>query len=79
MAVRQEVFDRAGWRCQSCGNPGRLECDHIVPLRRGGEMWDLDNLQALCPPCHRTKTKAESGRPDTPEAARWREFRDELR
>ncbi len=47
-AVRRAVFERDGYRCVECGRSGRLECDHITPLDRGGDPWDLDNLQALC-------------------------------
>ena len=35
------------------------ELDHIVPLIDGGS-HDLDNLQTLCTPCHKTKTAAEA-------------------
>ena len=27
--IRRQVFDRAGYRCQTCGMAGRLECDHV--------------------------------------------------
>ena len=39
--IRREVLDRDGWRCQTCGKPGRLEVDHILPLHLGGTN-DLD-------------------------------------
>ena len=78
-AVRVAVFSRDLYRCRACGLPGRLECDHVVPLRRGGDPWDMDNLQTLCRGCHVAKTRHESGRPDSPEAAAWRALRDELR
>jgi 5-methylcytosine-specific restriction endonuclease McrA len=31
-----------------------------VPIHRGGEPYDLDNLQSLCHRCHRRKTMAEA-------------------
>ena len=34
--VRLRVFARNGWRCRNCGRAGRLEWDHVVPLREGG-------------------------------------------
>ena len=34
------------------------DIDHIIPLARGGTEDD-DNLQALCPGCHRKKTDQE--------------------
>ena len=47
-AVRRAAFERDGWRCVECGKAGRLEADHIVPLKRGGDPWDPANLQSLC-------------------------------
>ena len=38
-AVRRTVFERDGWRCRKCGRAGRLEVDHVVPLKRGGDRW----------------------------------------
>jgi 5-methylcytosine-specific restriction endonuclease McrA len=35
-----------------------LECDHIVPLHRGGSN-DPGNLQSLCKECHAIKTATE--------------------
>ena len=77
--VRRAVFDRDGWRCRSCGLPGALECDHIVPLDRGGDPWGMDNLQSLCRGCHIAKTAAENRHEPTPDEAAWRALRDELR
>jgi 5-methylcytosine-specific restriction protein A len=37
----------------------QLEVDHIVNRARGG-LDDEENLQALCIPCHKQKTAAES-------------------
>ena len=58
--LRQVVLDRAGWRCQACGRAGRMEVDHVRPLRHGGEPYALDNLQALCGGCHKAKSNAEA-------------------
>ena len=71
-AVRRAVFERDGYRCRACGLPGRLECDHVQPLRRGGDPWDMDNLQSLCRGCHIAKTAAENKREPTPDEAAWR-------
>ena len=50
------VLARAGRKCQQCGAEDEaLEVDHILPLALGGED-KLDNLQALCPACHKRKT-----------------------
>ena len=58
--VRRRTFNRDGFRCQACGRPGRLECDHVQPLERGGALWDLGNLQSLCRSCHLRKTEDEN-------------------
>ena len=71
--LRRAALDRDGWRCQSCGRAGRLEADHVVPLERGGEPWDPENLQTLCRTCHIAKTSAERrpGRQSSPAVQRW--------
>lgn len=70
-AVRRAVFVRDGWRCVECGRAGRLECDHVTPLDRGGNPWDPDNLQTLCRACHIAKTARENRRGPTPAEAAW--------
>jgi 5-methylcytosine-specific restriction protein A len=46
--------------CEQCQADGRcrvaIEVDHVVPMSRGGDRLDWENLQALCRPCHRQKT-----------------------
>lgn len=37
----------------------KFELDHIVPVAQGGAMWDEENLQVLCVPCHKEKTKLD--------------------
>ena len=69
--LRLRVFARDGWRCVDCGRAGRLECDHIVPMRKGGDAFDLSNLQTLCRGCHIDKSAQESTKPD-PARDRWR-------
>ena len=68
-ALRRAVFERDSYRCRSCGKAGRLECDHIRPLHKGGLPYDPANLQALCRTCHIRKT-ADENRQD-PERQRW--------
>ena len=79
-ATRRVIFRRDGWRCRKCGRAGRLECDHVTPLRDGGDPWDMANLQCLCRGCHIAKTRREGGRPRrlTPAEARWRALVAEL-
>jgi 5-methylcytosine-specific restriction protein A len=35
------------------------ELDHIKPIRLGGEMYDIENLQSLCKSCHGRKSATE--------------------
>lgn len=73
--ARREVFERDGWRCMDCGRSGRLECDHVVPLSRGGDPWAMSNLATRCRSCHIAKTRGERPPPVVPEAVRrWREL-----
>ena len=60
---RRKIAERQNWKCagDTCNLPGKLEAydlDHIVPLWKDGEDTE-DNLQALCPACHRKKTDLE--------------------
>ncbi|AUT02978.1 HNH endonuclease [Nostoc sp. CENA543] len=57
-SVRQYVFQRDKYQCQSCGKTGLetdLNIDHIIPLARGGQN-DISNLQTLCCTCNQRKT-----------------------
>ena len=64
--LRLEILERDGYRCRKCGKAGRLEVDHIKPLRRGGDEYSPGNLQAICRGCHIEKTRTEqtTHRPD---------------
>ena len=50
--TRLAVFERDGFRCRACGRPGRLEAHHVRPLERGGDPYDLANIETLCRSCH---------------------------
>ena len=57
-AVKQYVFNRDHYQCQSCGKDrlrAKLSIDHIIPLAKGGSN-DISNLQTLCLDCNRIKT-----------------------
>lgn len=50
--IVQELLDKRGNRCQSCGvENARLELAHIVPIAKGGSIG-LDNVALLCSNCH---------------------------
>ena len=53
--TRNRVFARDNYTCQYCGEHGkRLECDHVVPVARGGSHQD-ENLVTACFKCNRSK------------------------
>lgn len=61
-------------RCAECERQGERraaeELDHVVPVSEGGGMFDWDNLQGLCGPCHAAKTAGENT-VDIPGRAEW--------
>jgi 5-methylcytosine-specific restriction protein A len=65
-AIPSRVMDRvaqsAERRCQKCGleTVGKLrgQADHIIPLILGGAHRET-NLQWLCEPCHKVKSKLD--------------------
>jgi len=60
--LRLEALRRDGWQCVQCSARGRLEVDHIEPVRTAPERaFHLSNLQTLCPACHTRKTRVECG------------------
>ena len=53
--IRSRIFKRDDYTCQYCGERGkRLECDHVIPVARGGHHED-SNLVAACFACNRSK------------------------
>ena len=75
---RKAAFERDNYTCQKCGqlcdgpidgksshkNVNTPSLDHIVPISQGGDVYDIDNMQTLCWPCHKRKTLEEQ--PDDP-------------
>ena len=49
--------------CVQCKDKGIIEeakvCDHIIPIRQGGDQWDYCNFQSLCVSCHNKKSSSE--------------------
>lgn len=55
MKLRTTIFARDDYTCTYCGDRGgRLECDHIHPVSRGG-LDDPENLTTACRDCNRSK------------------------
>ena len=53
--IRERIFARDYYTCQYCFARGvRLECDHIIPVSRGGGHED-SNLATACFGCNRSK------------------------
>lgn len=36
-----------------------FQVDHILAIMNGGNEWEINNLQVLCPDCHKIKTKTD--------------------
>lgn len=72
--TRAAVIERDRGVCVKCGAPGQ-EIDHIASAAP-----ELDNLQLLCTPCHRSKTDRNliPVSPDDPEHAHLRQMVQEI-
>lgn len=62
-ALRREVIERAGNRCEYCLLPAEVafyphEVDHVIAEKHGGAT-DIDNLAFACWRCNRHKGGAE--------------------
>src|SRR5713101_1982427 len=51
-ALKNEVLERGGWRCQDCGSAKMLEVHHVRPRSQLGHDTS-GNLITLCMDCHR--------------------------
>lgn len=60
--LREKVLIRDGYLCQKCLASDIItlatDVDHIVNKKRGGSD-QMSNLESLCNPCHKEKTKKE--------------------
>lgn len=50
-ALKKEVLERDGWRCQDCGSAKMLEVHHVKPRSKLGHDTS-ENLITLCVDCH---------------------------
>ena len=58
-AQRAAIVAAQDNRCTLCAcEGGPWEYDHVIPLALGG-LDAVENLEAVCQPCHRIKTKAD--------------------
>lgn len=59
--LRAEIRPLGMVQCAKCPNrifASAADIDHVIPLAHGGE--DVDgNLQILCRPCHKAKTRID--------------------
>jgi len=54
-SLRARVFERDDYTCMYCSTRGgRLECDHMIPISRGGTN-EISNLTTACVSCNRSK------------------------
>lgn len=71
--LRKVVIARAKGMCEKCEREGKVargrDVDHVVSKAKAKRLgWSHtrtdhpDNLQYLCPPCHKAKTAADEGR-----------------
>lgn len=62
-ADKKKVACDQDWKCNKCDKklPSTYEIDHIVPFSITFDD-EVENLQALCPNCHRKKTQNENER-----------------
>lgn len=56
--VRDVIFARDGGICMKCGkrvSKDDYHVDHIHPVSKGGDEWELNNLELSCPRCNLSK------------------------
>ena len=74
--VRKAVFQRDGYRCTTCGKPGRLEAHHAHRLRDGdGDPYDVAGIVTKCRACHVAHHHADDM---TPGRKPWIDYIDGL-
>ena len=78
-ALRLAAKRRDGWRCVQCGARGRLEVDHVKPVRTHPQLaFDLEPAIALRD-VSRAENRNRSGlAPHEPERRAWRKAIEEL-
>ena len=54
---RQQILDKTSGRCAYCGCEGKMQIDHIVPIRTGG-LDVLENMFPACRSCNHRKSSS---------------------
>jgi 5-methylcytosine-specific restriction endonuclease McrA len=62
---RLSILQRDGYECYVCGGQAE-QVDHIIPRVKGGDVFDDDNLMAICARCNRSKGSRFFSRGATP-------------
>ena len=57
--IRQSILIRDNFTCYVCNGDGN-EVDHVIPIVRGGDGIDPENLRCICRTCNLRKG-AKSG------------------
>ena len=77
--MRRQALERDNYRCQHCGKAaGRFEVDHILPIAKGGDPYELANTQTLCRPCHFRKSVLDRGGVPHVADAAWERLKAEM-
>jgi len=74
--LKWHVKKRADFRCEDCGEGGKLEVHHVESIIEHPERaFDESNLRALCVSCHIRETrKAMQIRDTKPRVEEWRDL-----
>lgn len=57
--LKRLILEAQSGCCLACGATlGDVEFDHVIPLGLGGDNAP-DNWAAVCPPCHKAKTRSD--------------------
>ena len=54
------MLARDGYVCYICGGEA-TQVDHVIPRTKMGDMWDMDNLAAICRRCNLMKGDKQLG------------------
>lgn len=82
-SLKRLIIRRDNAQCRVCGKgTGKLEIDHVKPIRLGGARLDPRNLQLICVGCHIAKTRGEYRHNPpiamTPGRKAWNDLTNEL-